>query len=369
MSGGAGASCAVFNDHTYLAARYLTENFPLRAHYDADRGLVILSSVTENPVTVTTMKLNSKDENLTVTLQYPQIRGLDDLDVQDSINSVLRGAATAAVGEGLSNSFELTQTKLDYPDHTFACDTYLDYRVTYNQDGLLCVTMTDYQYAGGAHGTTVQTSYLFDLRTGDRLDLSDLMNSGAAYLSVIDPAIRAEIDRYEAAGELVELDSGRFKTIGDHPNFYPTDDALVFYFQQYEYFPYAAGIQEFSIPYGDLAGLLNSGWALSSAETVTLEPSLLTTIPDGGTACVDLSGNPTTGYMWHCEIGDEGVLALLAITQTPDSDLIGAGSSFSYLFQALKPGKTTVTFTYYRDWEDPSSATAENTIVYQVLVP
>ena len=35
--------------------------------------------------------------------------------------------------------------------------------------------------------------------------------------------------------------------IGDSPDFYLTSEAIVFYFQEYEYFPYAAGIQEFPL--------------------------------------------------------------------------------------------------------------------------
>jgi inhibitor of cysteine peptidase len=369
MSGSLGSSCILPYQRTYLDSVYFCENFPVRAYYNTELNMVTLSRAEENSISLTTMKLNSEDDGLTISLQYPQVGKLGDYEVQNIINAVLRHAAAKAVDEGLQNSFELTQARLDYPDQNLMCDTYLNYRVTYNRNNLLCVTLFDYQYAGGAHGSMVQTSYTFDLTTGDILELGDLLNDASSYLPFINSAIRTEIDNRVASGDLVEFDSARFETIGDQPAFYLSDDAIVFYFQQYEYFPYAAGIQEFFIPYSDLADLLDSGWNLTSLEPVTLDPAVMNLVPDGGTATVTLPGNATTGYTWHWEVGDPDVLAVILQTDTPDSDLIGAGASYTWLVQALNPGQTTLTFTYYRDWEEPSSTTAENTVVYQILVP
>jgi len=52
----------------------------------------------------------------------------------------------------------------------------------------------------------------------------------------------------------------------------------------------------------------------------------------------------------------------------PDSDLIGAGSTFTWTLKALKPGITRITFKYYRDWEGESSVTPENTVLYNIKV-
>jgi inhibitor of cysteine peptidase len=48
--------------------------------------------------------------------------------------------------------------------------------------------------------------------------------------------------------------------------------------------------------------------------------------------------------------------------------LVGAGGTYVWNFKALKAGKATLTFKYYRDWEGESSATAGNTVVFDVSV-
>jgi inhibitor of cysteine peptidase len=138
---------------TYLSGRYLlvSERLYLESGLLSDLfgvtavledGAVTVSSAAENAVAVTTMKLASDDENLKVTLQYPQVSGLEDIDVQNAINATLRAAAVSAVDEGLQNAFDVLQTRELYPDYTNKAETYFDYRVTYNQNGLLCVVTT-----------------------------------------------------------------------------------------------------------------------------------------------------------------------------------------------------------------------------------
>jgi hypothetical protein len=256
-------SLVSLSGRTYLDADLFSENFHVLVHYNEQNKTVTLTHYTENAINITTMKLNTDNKNLEVDLQYPQIDGLKNTDVQDKINTALRDAALNALNQGLQNSFALMQDKQVSPDNPNSCSTEFNYRITYNRSGLLCVLCSDYQYAGGAHGSTYQTTYLFDLSTGNTLNLADLMKSGSSYQTYFDTAIRKEIDKRVAAGELAEFEGSEFKTIGDKPEFYLNNDSIVFYFQQYEYFPYAAGIQQFRFPYSELTSLLKSGNGLS----------------------------------------------------------------------------------------------------------
>lgn len=369
---------AEMNGHTvFLSDRYLLSDNQLYLESGllsdlldvsavSDGGSVAVSTIAENNVTITTMKLSSEDENLKVTLQYPQISGLDDTDLQNAINSTLRSAAVAAVGEGLQSAFDVVQIREEYPDYTNKAETYFDYRITYNQNGLLCVVTTDYQYAGGAHGSAVQKTWLLDLDTGKTLQLSDLLTG--SYTSVIDAAVREMIDARIASGDLVELTP--FETVGENPDFYLSGDGVVIYFQEYEYFPYAAGIQEFTIPYSALEDYLKPGFEFLVSDPVVLSQGGENTVPVGGTARLSLDGNPTTGYTWHCAVADESILAQTSedyISSSLDG-LVGAGGVYVWNFKALRAGETTVTLKYYRDWEGEDSVTAENTAVYQVTV-
>lgn len=245
----------------YLSTDLFDRAFPAAARYDASGNTVALRTVAENSISITPMSLKSEDQNLTVSLRYPQLAGFEDWELQRSINGVFAKAAAACVETGLNSAFELIQTAALNPDYASACASDLSYQVTLNQGGLFNAVLDDYQYAGGAHGGTVRSSYLLNLTTGKALSLSDLMQPDSGYTALINAAIRAEIDRRVASGDLYEFDGAKFETIGDDPAFFLTNDAAVFYFQQYEYFPYAAGIQTFTIPYSDLSACLRDEYA------------------------------------------------------------------------------------------------------------
>ena len=244
----------IVGDRTYMGAGFFSENFGLKVDWDQQSGRVVLEGVKENAISITTVKEASENDQIKITLQYPQIGGLADQAVQDSINSVFKQAAMDARSEGLQNAAGLAQEKAEVPSNPNKCETYFDYRLEYNQNGLLSVVLLDYQYAGGANGTTVQSACTVNLKTGAELGLKDLMRGGADYESFINNEVGKEINDRVKAGMLDIIEP--FTGI-DEQNFFLTDEAVVFYFQEYEHFPHSDGIQEFPVEYAELGGLLS----------------------------------------------------------------------------------------------------------------
>ena len=266
--------CVLIDNHTYMQADLFSENFGFKAQQNQQTGAVELTRVTQNPITITTMNVFSDTDDLTITLQYPQINELSDSTVQDGINTVLRETAMNAENEGLQNAYELVKVKEDgYTGSPNMCETYFDYSVKYNQNGLLSLILMDYQYAGGAHGNTIQTAYTFDLQTGKVLALSDLMKNDSGYVSYINSAVRQGIDERVKAGNLYEFEDGKFQSIKDDQNYYLSNSGVVIYFQQYEYFPYVSGIQEFQIGFSDLKELLKTEYSFLYNEPIVPKPS------------------------------------------------------------------------------------------------
>lgn len=66
-----------------------------------------------------------------------------------------------------------------------------------------------------------------------------------------------------------------------------------------------------------------------------------------------LDSNPTTGYNWEADF-DEDFLKLVQDEFKPaeDKDLVGAGGEQRFTFEGVKKGKTEVTLTYRRSWEE-----------------
>lgn len=73
---------------------------------------------------------------------------------------------------------------------------------------------------------------------------------------------------------------------------------------------------------------------------------------------IALDSNPTTGYSWQ-ESHDDTVLKMVEQKYEQGGQskqgLVGTGGVDSFRFKALKSGKTQITMTYKRPWEQESA--------------
>ena len=82
------------------------------------------------------------------------------------------------------------------------------------------------------------------------------------------------------------------------------------------------------------------------------DPSQRIEIGVGEQFVIPLEPNPTTGYEWMVDF-DESLLKLAQSDFTPaQSGLTGAGGEQRFTFKkGVKTGKTDITLTYKRQWE------------------
>ncbi len=506
----------VLKGRNYLSDMFYSDNLALKVQWDKANHVVTLSSVRENAIAIGTGKIASESKALITDIQYPVIGGMEDKAIQAVLNAVFKKQANLAAAEGRKNAADLAPYVLKNPDMPGQCGTYFDYRVAYNQNGFLSLVFQDYQYAGGAHGTTVQTSFTIPLKTGQPMALKDLFTTGADYQAIVNNGVKTQLNERDLTAALFEPFSG----IGENRSFYLSNDGVVVYFQQYEILPYVAGIQEFTTSYTSIEGLLKeqilleenmdedkAATVLLSAirdsagfgrvincpypvETTVIEgvikdwgiPSLSMDIPaakgtyvsfhshkvvfgfnkgsqifevrslDGrlpaitlgkamdilgfpmftatsnqqqilgymaGTAyelvlyfaentvhpeaavlehyevlyprgtvnlmaddpgrdwsvlntgdsfSVNLKGNPTTGYSWYFTVSDANVVKTVSENSVPDSEMMGAGSTFIWNFTAGTAGNAAITLKYYRIWEGESSTLPDNIRTFNMSV-
>ena len=363
-----GGGVRILSGRTYLTSGLFSSIFPISSAYDSAAGRLTLSRRFDNDMVIDTETVASQQVFLNSMVQYPQLKGLTGEDAQAAINDILARQAQAALDRGSKNADDMAQAIRDgFTGAVGRCETYFDYTVTYNQNGLFSVVLSEYQYAGGAHGSTVQTAYTFDLSTGRALRLGDLLKADSGYTDFINGAVRKEIDSRVAADILSEFHFSPFEDIGDAPEFYLSSAGIVIYFQEYAYFPYTAGIQEFVIGYHELSPMMKDTCRFLADAPVMLKPEVKNTLPVGVIGRVKLDGNPTTGYDWYFTVSDESMLTLVSDGYTsthPGAD--GAGGTYVWNFKGLKPGEAKITFKYYRAWEGEDSA--EKTAVYRVTV-
>ena len=115
----------------------------------------------------------------------------------------------------------------------------------------------DYVYLGGAHGGVVGRGGLtFDKKEGALVE--KMVDS--ASLDAVQPLLRKGLSQYFSDEDMEvspeELDNILFLETGVIPfpawTPYPSEEGLVFTYQQYEIAAYAAGMPEFTVPYADI---------------------------------------------------------------------------------------------------------------------
>ncbi|UFJ39285.1 DUF3298 and DUF4163 domain-containing protein [Brevibacillus humidisoli] len=179
---------------------------------------------------------------------------MGDTTIQSTINDLIK-TRTRKVKEAFLTDKAAMDQELDPALKSASRYTLdLNYEVKYNQHNWLSIVFYDYVYTGGAHGITNASSYTFSLTDGKLYGLKDLFREGTSYVETINREIKKQIEQKVQDGELYLLSP--FASIDEDQEFYLTDDALVIYFQVYEYTPYAAGIPEFSIPMKQLSNML-----------------------------------------------------------------------------------------------------------------
>ena len=118
----------------------------------------------------------------------------------------------------------------------------------------MSISVTYYQYTGGAHGNYYKETVNLDLVNEKELLLKELFAESDIYKQVLTDAIIKQMNKDR--DNLFPETLTDFKATDDL-KFYLTDEAIVFYFNPYEIAPYASGIVEFSIPYDSLKDDLN----------------------------------------------------------------------------------------------------------------
>ncbi|WP_027340610.1 DUF3298 and DUF4163 domain-containing protein [Halonatronum saccharophilum] len=125
-----------------------------------------------------------------------------------------------------------------------------NYEIKTNQRDILSLTLTNYAFAGGAHGNTIVRGLTFDLKTGDLYTLADLFQVGSPYREVLSEEVRQQIEVREIP--LIE----DFELIRANQDFYIGDKALVLFFQLYQLAPYVYGILDFPISVYGIEGII-----------------------------------------------------------------------------------------------------------------
>lgn len=215
-------------------------------------GCSFQSSKTLKPVKVSDKNVKYSNEKMEVDLKIPVISELKDKNIEKKINDKIEKDILSFKEEIEKTAEEDYKAHKETPDIPYNLHSAIsEYNVKYNKNGILSIPIILYSYTGGAHGMTYKVPYNYNLNDGSEILLKDLFKENIDYKSLIIDEIKKQMKENK---DMMYFDDA-FNTVSkledNHP-FYIEDDGIVVYYGLYEIAPYAAGIQEFKIPFANL---------------------------------------------------------------------------------------------------------------------
>jgi hypothetical protein len=120
---------------------------------------------------------------------------------------------------------------------------------------IVCYSLNDYIYTGGAHPTTMMEILNFDKATGQLIDIKKIAEDTVALKTIVQKAFEA--NEKAELGKDFDLKNYYFEDGFVLPqNFGITNNGLECFYNPYEIAAYARGPISFSIPWKDLQGVI-----------------------------------------------------------------------------------------------------------------
>lgn len=121
---------------------------------------------------------------------------------------------------------------------------------------VISIVENSYEYAGGAHPNTTKTAQNFDTQTGQLLTLTDILTDVNQGTEFINNYLLEKMKESEDTVGFFEDYESSVKDILTDNTWYLTEEGFVVISNVYIVSPYAAGIQEYVIPYSEFPYLV-----------------------------------------------------------------------------------------------------------------
>jgi hypothetical protein len=196
---------------------------------------------------------STADSSVTINIEYPQISGLENKDVETKINSFLE----EEFKQSIPWYEEILLDSAEYEDYPYEMGYSFDtgFQVQFNSKKFISIVLNHYQFTGGAHGNYFALGYNIDMNDGKVLTLKDIIKEDSFDLLTYE-CEQSILETYQA-NSLIE--AGTFENelvIPEDQDFYITPTALVIQFDPYEIGPYAMGEIVAEIPFEKIMDIL-----------------------------------------------------------------------------------------------------------------
>ena len=177
----------------------------------------------------------------------------ENLDVTDMAQSSLEDARSMAEDTDPYDEY----SPMDIYPYSYS---YSFSELSYYDARYVCLTTSDYEYWGGAHGIGWRYSYTLDMQEGKVLTLSDIIGqSQEEFVELVCNHV-TDLDESELfGGHDGTAEQIRESYTDNDFNWFLTSEGVAVRFRSYEIAPYASGYPVIVVPYSELNMLIELG--------------------------------------------------------------------------------------------------------------
>lgn len=201
---------------------------------------------------ITPRSISEEEGNYVLDIKYP-VTGIDKIDKR--IKEVIDLKKSQFFSE-VDSFFKEEDSSQTYPDYKFELTiVYEPFKVS----DFISFKFDGYMFTGGAHGIGVLETITFDIASEEEYLLSSVFKENSAYLEELSRLSRAQLKTSDRLGNLYDEDMVNPGTAPYEKNFKHfvlRENSIVFYFEDYQVAPYAAGEQYVEFSYQELEGFL-----------------------------------------------------------------------------------------------------------------
>lgn len=184
----------------------------------------------------------------------------------EEINRQLMEAHESGIAyeEGMAEENETSlkeygESEYVFPKYSFTSSVK---EISYIDENYLSFCQSEYDYMGGAHGMPYWVGYTFDLQTGKRLTLNDVIGNSEEELKEIVTVYFAEMMNQNPENFWGDAVASVREWTDFESSFYLTEEGIKFYFEPYALASFADGFQEVVIPYSEFEMKISVGTGL-----------------------------------------------------------------------------------------------------------
>lgn len=205
-----------------------------------------------------TLKEDNIASKYTLDIQYPEITGFKDSNIEKSVNEKIAKIVTDQVREFKKSAAE---TGSFVQDNNFMSGLDIRYEIAQANENIFSLSLQVSNFAAGAaHPSNYNLTFNYQPSSqSEEITLSDLFKADSNYLEILSRISREDLNnQFKNESELKEfINSGTEPLEENFKNFILKPSELVLVFDPYQVAPYAAGTRTVSISKDKIKDILN----------------------------------------------------------------------------------------------------------------